>query len=575
VHTGVSERIVDAAAAFSANLRSPNLRRAQAAFGLVWAGDWAATVAVGVIAFRDGGATAIGLVGIARMVPAAIVAPLAATIADRGRREWVLAGVGAARGICLGAAAAVSAAGGPTVLVYLALVVATVAQTLFRPAHSALLPSLCATPAELTSANVVRGLLDSTATLIGPLVAAVLLQVSGPGAVLGSAAAASTLAAMLAMTLRYEAPPRLVGIRSKALFGQAVEGIRAIAADRALTLLTALTTLQTFTRGALTVFSVVIAIDLLGGSAAGVGVLVSAVGAGAIVGSLSVALLVGRGGLARWFGTGVALWGAPLAVIGLLPHWWAVIMLLAVVGIGNALVDVGVFTLIARLADDTVLARVFAAFEGSLTLGAAAGAIVAPALISALGLRGALVVCGALAPASVFVSWRALRALDRRMHVRDGDVALLQRIPMLHPLPEATIEQLAARLGRAQLPAGASAFEQGDAGDEFYVIERGSAEVISDGYPVRALEAGDGFGEIALIRECPRTATVRATTSLVLRTLNRTVFVAAVAGYSPSARAVHHVITGHLSNFTPASLAESGTESSADRPHGHRDLSGG
>jgi predicted MFS family arabinose efflux permease len=547
----VGERILEAAAACSLNLRSPNLRRAQAAFGFMWAGEWAATVAVGVIAFDHGGAAAVGLVGVARMVPAALVAPLAATIADRARRERVLTWVGVMRGLTLGAASAVSAAGGPFELVYLALVVATVAQTLFRPAHSALLPSLCTTPAELTSANVVRGLLDSVATLVGPLMAAVLLKLSGPAAVLVAAATASALAAILVIPVRYDAPPRLAGAPARNALGQTIEGIRAIAADRALTLITALGTLQTFARGALTVFAVVVAIKLLGTGAAGVGVLTAAVGAGAIVGSSAAALLVGRGGLARWFGIGVALWGAPLAVIGLVAHLWSALIMLAIVGIGNALVDVGAFTLIARLADDAVLARVFAAFEGVITLGVAAGAFVAPVLIGALGIRSALVVAGAIPPVAVLTCWQALRVLDRRVRVRDVDVTLLHRIPMLHPLPEATIEQLAARLTRAELPAGAAVFKQGDEGDDFYVIERGQADVIRDGRRITALEPGAGFGEIALIQDCPRTASVRATTALALRTLNRTDFVAAVTGYPPSKQAAERVITRRLIGFAP------------------------
>ena len=209
---------------------------------------------------------------------------------------------------------------------------------------------------------------------------------------LAAAAAASALAAVLAVTVRYEAPPRVTAARARATTGQAIEGIRVITADRALTLLTALTTLQTFIRGALTVFSVVVAIKLLGSGSAGAGVLTAAVGAGAILGSLAAALLAGRGALApRWLaGIGVALWGAPLAVIGLLAHLATAIMMLALVGIGNALVDVGVFTLIARLADDAVLARVFGAFEGIITLGVAVGAFTAPVLISALGIRPAL-----------------------------------------------------------------------------------------------------------------------------------------------------------------------------------------
>src|SRR4051795_13578612 len=202
-------RIADAGAACSQNFRSRNLRHAQLAFGAMWSGEWAATVALGVVAFRDGGAAAIGLVGLLRMAPAALVAPFAATIADRVRREVVLAWVGLVRALTLGIAAAVIAADGPTGTVYAALVVATVAQTLYRPAHSALLPTLCVTPKELTSANVVRGLLDSVATLVGPLVAAVLLDVSGPSSVFAAAAAASLGSTALVARVRYEAPPRL------------------------------------------------------------------------------------------------------------------------------------------------------------------------------------------------------------------------------------------------------------------------------------------------------------------------------------------------------------------------------
>jgi MFS family permease len=550
----VRGRILDSVAACGVNLRSSNLRRAQASFGAVWAGEWAATVGIGVIAFRHGGAVAVGLIGVARMIPAAIVAPFAAMIADRSRRELVLVWVGVVRALALGIAAGIIIANGPVALVYATFVVATVAQTLFRPAHSALLPTLCQTPAELTSANVVRGLLDSIATLVGPLTAAVLLKVSGPSSVFIAAGVASAVAAALIVGVAYEAPPRLSGTPGTRPLRQAFEGVRTIAADRALTLLTGLTTLQTLTRGALTVFSVVLAINVLGSGQAGVGVLTAAVGAGAVVGSLSAALLVGRGGLARWFGIGVALWGAPLVVIGVASHLSVAIVILALVGVGNALVDVGVFTLLARLSGDDVLARVFAAFEGMITLGVAAGAVLASGLIDALGIHPALVIVGCITPVSVLVSWRALHTLDGRARVRDADVDLLQRVPILRRLPGVTIEHLAAGLSRTELPAGATVFEQGDDGSDFYVIERGRAS--GDGRPVRTLGPGDGFGEIALLRECRRTASVRATTALTLCMVSRRMFVTAVTGYSQSATVADSVITENLSRFRPSSHPE-------------------
>jgi MFS family permease len=527
------------------------LRRAQLSFGAMWAGEWAVMVALGVVAFRDGGAAAVGLVTAARMAPAALLAPFAATVADRVRRERVLAGVGLVRAATLGAAAAVLAGGGHPTAVYCLAIVATIAQTLYRPAHSALLPALCSSPRELTSANAVRGMLDSVATLGGPLVAAVLLAASGPAAVFGLCAALSLWAALLVVALPYDAPPRAPAADGG---GRAlVQGFAAIARDRTLVLITALTTAQTFTRGCLSVLTVVVAIDLLDTGDAGVGVLNAAVGAGAVAGSVAAFALVRRGGLAAWFGVGVALWGAPLAAIGAVPEQAAAIALLALVGIGNALVDLGCFTLLARLTDEAVFGRAFAAFEALLTLGVAAGGLLAPLIIDLLGIRMALVALGLVAPVAVAVSWRALRRLDRRMRVRDADIEILRAVPMLRALPVATVEQLGAALRHAELAPAGTVFEQGSTGDDFYVVESGRAEVIRNGRLVGTLERGDCFGEIALLRDDVRTATVRAAGDGGLRVsvLERSAFLTAVTGYPASAAAGEEVVKSRLLALDP------------------------
>jgi hypothetical protein len=216
---------------------------------------------------------------------------------------------------------------------------------------------------------------------------------------------------------------------------------------------------------------------------------------------------------------------------------------------------VGAFTLPARLADDAVLARTFAAFEAIITVGVGAGAILTPVAIDAVGLRVALVLIGVIAPLAVLATWRALHALDLRVRVRDADIALLQRVPMLRPLPEATIEQLAAGLTTASIPAGALVFAQGDQGDDFYVIEDGTADVLGNGRRLGRLGPGDGFGEIALLRSCERMASVEAVTALTLRTVSRDGFVTAVAGYSRSASAADAVIAGHLDGLSPGEPA--------------------
>src|SRR5215204_2385079 len=288
-------------------VRSTPLRRAQRSFGLIWASEWALLVGLGVFAFREGGAAAVGAVTAVRMIPAALIAPFAATVADAVRRELILVWIGLIRAVTLGAAAVLLTVGGATGAVYGLAIVATIAQTLYRPAHSALLPALCASPQQLTSANVVRGMLDSVATLGGPLVAAVLLATSGLASVFAVCAAASLVGGLLVVALPYDSPPRAEAAGGSSR--EMLQGFATIAADRRLALITALGVVQTFTRGCLTVFAVVVAIDLLDTGDPGVGVLNAAVGAGGVLGSIVAFRLVRRGGLAALFGVGIALFG--------------------------------------------------------------------------------------------------------------------------------------------------------------------------------------------------------------------------------------------------------------------------
>ena len=548
---GVRSRLGKAAAAFTSNARNPNLRRAQLSFLGAWTAEWAFTVGLGIVAYRAGGATAVGLVGLLRMVPSAILAPLLSPLADRGRRERVLILVSTVRGVATAAAAVVVGLAGPPQIVYALAVLSTIAATLFRPAHSALLPSLCRTGYELASANVVRGLLDSVATLVGPLLAAVLLQFTGVTVVFSFAAGASLWAAALLLRLRYDAPPRPSALTKSHLVNEAAEGIRAVIRNRDVALILGLAAAQTFTRGALTVFTVVVAIDLLGTGEPGVGTLTAAVGAGAVLGSLAASLLVGTRRLGTWFAVGVAMWGLPVTLIGLFPQEAAALGLLACVGVGNALIDLAGFTLLARMAPDDVLARVFGVLESVVALSIGLGAIVASLVIELSGVRTALVTVGLLCPIVAAVSWHRLRRLDRSIGVRDRDIGLLQAVGMLNPLPLPAMEQLARGLEPVAVPAGHVVFKQGDFGDRYYVIESGEAEVIGDGHVVATLGHGEGFGEIALLRRIRRTATVRATSELRLQALRSDHFLAVVLGYTPSAREAGTVVETMLDRYTP------------------------
>lgn len=548
---GRRTRLRNAGDAFLSNWRNADLRRAQLSFLAAWTAEWAFTVALGIVAYRDGGAAAVGLVGLLRMVPSAIFAPLLSPIADRGRRERVLILVSVVRGGATAAAAVVVGLSGPTAVVYLLAVVSTIAATLYRPAHSALLPSLCRTGHELASANMVRGLLDSAATVAGPLLAAVLLQFTGVDVVFAVAAGASFAAAALLVGLRYEAPPRPSAPSRPDILGEAVEGLRAVAKDRDLVLILGLAAAQSLTRGALTVLSVVVAIELLGTGEPGVGALMTAVGVGAVVGSLGASLLVGTARLGAWFAVGVGLWGLPIALVGVFPQQAFALVLLSFVGVGNALVDVAGFTLIGRLAPDEVLARVFGVLESMVAVFVGIGGVVASTLIGWLGVEAALIAIGLLCPVLAAASWWRLRRLDRSVAVLDLDIGLLRRVDMLCTLPLPSIEQLARGLEPVAVPSGAAVFRQGDPGDRYYVIESGEVDVVHDGLVVASLGPGEGFGEIALLRPTGRLATVVARSDLRLQALASDRFLPVVLGYTPSALQASATADGILARYEP------------------------
>lgn len=547
---GVAGRIAGAGAAFVSTWRNPDLRRAQLGFAGAWTAEWAFTVGLGVYAFRQGGAAAVGLVSLLRMAPSAFLAPVLAPYVDRWRRDRVLLAVSGGRGVATGLAAVLVAVDGHVAAVYALAVASTIIATLYRSAHSALLPSLCQTPYELASAHVVRGMLDSLATLVGPLLAAVLLDVAGVTEVFAAAAAASLWSAALMLRVDYVATPRTSARRAR-VGTEIVEGLRAVGSHGDLRLLFALAAAQTFSRGTLSVFTVVVAIDLLGTGESGVGTLTAAIGCGAVLGSFGASLLVGTRRLARWAGVGVALWGLPVALVGVFPSEASTLLLLAVVGVGNALVDLGLFTVIARLASDAVLGRVFGVFESVVAVSVGVGSVATPLAISLLGLRGALVVLGLLCPLLVLASWARLGRLDRSIEGRDREIGLLRGVPMLRPLSLPALEQLARGLELVEVPAGATVFAQGEPGDRYFVIDEGIAEVLGDGHIVTTLGRGEGFGEIALLRRVPRTATVRARTNLRLEGLSSDRFLPVVTGVPASAHRADAEVDEMLHRHSP------------------------
>jgi MFS family permease len=545
VPTPLRRRLRESLRALAAVFHNEDLRRLELAWSGSIIGQWGYEVALAVFAYRAGGATAVGLVALVRLLPAAIVAPFAALLGDRFHRKRIMVAADLARVCAMAGAAAAVFAGAPAVTVYALAAIAAVTGTAFGPAQSALLPSLARSPEELTAANATSTTLESVGFFVGPALGGLLLAFTSVGAVFTLAAALFLWSALVLSRIGSDSRGG-PGIEGDSILREALAGFRAIAAERRLRLLVGLYGAQTLAAGILRVLLVVTALQVLDLGPSGVGFLNSAVGIGALAGMLVMLTLIGTSRLAAVFRLGILLWGVPLALLGIWPSVAAALALLGILGVGNTLVDVAGLTLLQRAAPDEVRARVFGVLESVFLGTIAIGAILAPLLTSALGARGALVAAGGGLSVLVLLFWRPLSAADATAAVPESTLALLRGIPIFAPLPPMTLEQLASRLLRVHVPAGEIIFRQGDPGDRFYVIGEGEVEIAPDGGPPKTLGRGAYFGEIALLRDVPRTATVTTRTGVELYLLERDVFIAAVTGHAPSAEAADAVIATRL-----------------------------
>jgi predicted MFS family arabinose efflux permease len=540
----VGRRLSESLAAFRDVYRNPDLRRLQLAFAGSVAGQYAFAIAIAVYAYRHGGATSVGVIALVRTIPSAILGPFVSALGDRLPQERVMLAADIARAVLVGGMALVVFADGPVVLVFALSALGPICATAFHPAEAALLPALARTPEELTASNVSTATIDSVGSFIGPAVGGVALAAWGVGPTLLLTVATFVWSALMVVRVRpdrSQAAPREDSGPSSA-GAEALAGFRAVLGDRNLRVIMGLFGAQTLVAGAMGVLVVVSALRLLDLGTAGVGWLYAATGVGGIVGAGVTLALVGRRRLAGDFGIGLLLWGIPFLVMGLWPNAAVALLMLAVLGIGNTLVDVSGLTLLQRNAPDAVRSRVFGVFESMVAGTIGLGAILAPLLIALAGIRAALVVTGLFLPVLAGLLWRRLVSLDA------GDPAhlsLLRRLPLFAPLPPHALERLARSLEPVHVSAGTVLFNAGDEGDRFYVIESGELAVeLATGTKTEG--PGRGVGEIALLRDVPRTATVRAVTDVELLALDRDAFLGAVTGHEPASAAANEIVGERL-----------------------------
>jgi len=527
--------------ALRAVLRNRGVTRMQLAFLLFNVAEPAMWVAILVYAFERGGTREVGLVSIVLLVPAGVLAPVAAALGDRFRRERMVRYGYLAQAITTAATAVALFADAAAVLVYALATVAAVTYTTGRPNHHALMPSLSETPEEVAAANSVSSLTEGIGATIGGVVAAA-LATTGADAVF--AVAAGTLFVAFALTLGVHTPVEsrsMERFRPWTLAVDAVNGLLILARSRGPRLLVLIAAAVAVATGAIGVLTVPLAIDTLGLGDPGVGMLTTVTSVGLLVGAgVSVAFST-----RRRLAAPMLLSAAGFAVAGVLfagAKTTATAICAAVVfGATITLMDVLGRTMLQRTTTDDVLTRVFGAVEALWLLGYAGGAAVAPSLESLVGLAWAFIISGGLVLLAGLGSFLALRVIDASSVLPERQLSLLARIPMFAPLARVDLERLARQLDRIETPVGTEVIRQGDIGDRFYVVDAGEFEIVIDGERIRTQGEGDFFGEIALLQDMPRTATVRALTDGAVWALDQEEFLATLTDLPQAAGAAHRI----------------------------------
>lgn len=513
------------------------LRRVLTAYLLYGLAEMSIWLAILLWAYDEGGAALAGFVAVAQLLPAAVIAPPLAALGDRYSRGTSLVVAHLAVALTTSATTVALLVDAPAAMVVTASAGATTALSIVRPLHFAALPQLARGPDTLVSANALSSVGDGAALTIGPVLAGLGAQLAGPWLVFSAASFVGFVAAALCLRTGLPRPAPRRPETDSGGWGTALAGVGSIARDRAAIVLLLVLATKFVVEGAHDVLGVALS-DFLDLGSSGAGVIVGAMGLGGFVGGVVASYVVRGSGLARVvLGSGLGQ-GIAIAFVAVFTALVPVVALLALAGMAGTVLMVAGRTLLQRTADERMLAQVFAVQEATSLVGLAVGAAFAPVLIDRVSPHGAFVPFGVGAALVIVLGWLLIRELDARSVLRPEESALLHGVRFLAVLPTYDLERLAIGARWLNVAAGEDVVTEGEEGDLFYVVADGTLEVAVHG-DVRSAHLGQGgsFGEIALLRTVPRTATVTALTDSRLLTLASEDFLAAVTG-SPTGQSI-------------------------------------
>jgi MFS family permease len=541
---------------------NPDLRRVGFGFALFGTAELAIWIALLVYAYDHGGTAAGTTMVLVQLLPCVLLGPLFGAYADRHRPLRVLTGGYALQVVAMDAVATAMVLHAPVATIFALAPLTALSFTVTRPAQAALFPAVVRTAEELTAANVMCGWTSGAASLLGPALAGVGLALHGPALVVIVTTVLSALALALVSKVRGmpetekpvssapDAPPpdrAAAAVRA---------GLRAnLAALRGSPPLRILLSLHAFYYvlvGAVDLLCVVLAASYLHMGPGGAGYLNASFGAGALLAGFVTAFLVGRRRLKSTLVLALLAAVAALALVGTQQKIALALLLLAATGLAGSIFDASGRTLLQRSAPSDAVAGLFSVLEALMDLGIVVGAVLVQLTITLGGIRAALLAPAVAAGLLVLALWSRLRRLDQAAVIPQVELRLLRAIPIFAVLPAPTIEGLARELEQISISRGTTLFHEGDPGDRYYAVSAGELAITRRGVVVRTVSRGRGFGEIALIRDVPRSATVTALSDATLYALRKDLFVQTVTGHAAAARVTGRIITGPVGEDRPA-----------------------
>jgi CRP-like cAMP-binding protein len=510
-------------------MRNPAVKRVVGAFAALTVGEWVLGTTVAVHAYAVGGAVLVGLVGF-RFLPAAVAGLLTAQFAETHRRASVLTATALARTVLSGLVVASLALGLPFGVPLVLVWLDAMAGSAYRPAQATLLPTLVHSPREFAASTALASNAKSSGQMFGAL-AGGLLVASLPIATAVSASTVLYAISALATTGIRAAAPISARLGLAGRLSRMRDGVLTLRDDREAKEIVAFACLRSMIRGLWMSLGVVASLELLGLGKAGFGVLMAAAGAGALLAIPLSGLLVGRLLLSRWLAIALLMSGVLIAAIGGAADGASAIVFMVGWGVGMAISDVAGQAVLFRIIPPTSIARVTGLMESGKLVFEGGASLLAPLAVLAFGIRGALIVSGGIVAVLVIAGARAFARIDARAIGRVEILQLVANVDLFKHMRVDLLEGVVAQLRRMVVPEGADVTTQGAHDDGgFYVVDRGRLAVLLDGFAVNELFRGDSFGELALLRDRPRAATVRALTAVELLALERDAFLTAVAG---------------------------------------------